>query len=450
MIGNMAVRITADRPNFPLGTLFVRAGSAANIALVGVPVRPGVNVTALALRVENVDGATADYAARAIGGVWVVDVPAAHFATVGSVTGGVSVWATGTGADGETSRTWCVGVGDLEVLSADADAPAPAPGQTFWPLRMFDAAPASPTKYNAYIDGAALKIWNGVAWITISGGSGTVDDTVTRTSANPVKSSGIWGAIWGTLTALPAGITSLYDWCKSFFVHVSAIAPKWDGGGTYRVGDVCMEGELPDGSGLLYRCKKAYTATSESDAPSHDTEHWEPVDVTALIAEKQNALSSAQLANIAAVTGKADAADLRYRIAEAGYDQQNDIYTLADRTVNTISTYNQTSLDIGLPDAVTVDGVSYARDFFLDIDNSVNASDLALEFTGLGVDYGFAPLEDDSISEMMTIGAGGRVRLYFTETSYFATGASLPIPVIQVARVTLGDFVTSTTTQGGN
>ena len=310
MIGNMAVRITADRPNFPLGTLFVRAGSAANIALVGVPVRPGVNVTALALRVENVDGATADYAARAIGGVWVVDVPASHFATVGSVTGGVSVWATGTGADGETSRTWCVGVGDLEVLSADADAPAPAPGQTFWPLRMFDAAPSSPTKYNAYLDGGALKIWNGVAWITISGGSGTVDDTVTRTSANPVKSSGIWGAIWGALTALPTGFTALYDWCKSFFVHVSAIAPKWDAGGTYRVGDVCMEGELPDGSGLLYRCKKAYTATSESDAPSHDTEHWEPIDVTTLIASKQDALSAAQMANIAAVPGKADAADL--------------------------------------------------------------------------------------------------------------------------------------------
>lgn len=29
MIGQMAVRVTADRANFPLGTLFVRAGSAA-------------------------------------------------------------------------------------------------------------------------------------------------------------------------------------------------------------------------------------------------------------------------------------------------------------------------------------------------------------------------------------------------------------------------------------
>ncbi|MBO7689035.1 MAG: hypothetical protein J6V72_21835 [Kiritimatiellae bacterium] len=213
MIGQMAVRVTADRANFPLGTLFIRAGSAANVAILGIPVRAGVDVEAVTLRVENVDGATADFAARAFGGVWVVDLPASHLATVGGVTGGVSVWATGTGADGETARTWCVGVGDLEVLTADADAPAPAPGQTFWPLRMFDAAPATPTKYNAYLDGGALKIWNGTAWVSISGGSIDVDDEVTRTSANAVKSSGIWGAIWGALTALPTGVASLYDWC---------------------------------------------------------------------------------------------------------------------------------------------------------------------------------------------------------------------------------------------
>lgn len=41
----------------------------------------------------------------------------------------------------------------------------------------------------------------------------TFDDAVTRTSARAVKSSGIWGAIWGALAALPTGVASLYDWC---------------------------------------------------------------------------------------------------------------------------------------------------------------------------------------------------------------------------------------------
>lgn len=38
------------------------------------------------------------------------------------------------------------------------------------------------------------------------------DNTVTRTSENGVKSSGIWSAIWGALSALPTGFSSLYDW----------------------------------------------------------------------------------------------------------------------------------------------------------------------------------------------------------------------------------------------
>lgn len=544
MIGNMAVRVTADRPNFPLGTLFVRAGSAANIALVGVPVRPGVDVTALALRVENVDGATADYAARAIGGVWVVDVPASHFATVGSVTGGVSVWATGTGADGETPRTWCVGVGDLEVLPADADAPAPAPGQTFWPLRMFDAAPTTPTKYNAYIDGAALKIWNGVAWITISGGSGTVDDTVTRTSANPVKSSGIWGAIWGALTALPEGVASLYDWC------VAQLAGKLSTSGeTYTFGESLGGLFVGVGSNDMYEFSPADLGGANTIARRKDLAgKYEKPSGGIPASDLAQAVQTA----LAAIPGKAAAADLRYRIAEAAvrktlpadcfpvtftYDgvsysvnslvkeseasaagdmyikvdetdyflmivespatesetmnafvvaifDAGGVYTTgvpdlqfggvspvedtsptlaniqipADRTVNLITATDETSIDIELPEAVTVDGVRYARDFLLDIDNSANASDLALEFTALGMNYVFIADKDDTIGEMMTIagygtgssGDGERVRLYFTETPLFYEDAEAEKPVIHVARVTLGDFVTSTATQGGN
>ena len=41
----------------------------------------------------------------------------------------------------------------------------------------------------------------------------SLDDAVTPTSSNGVKSSGIWSAIWGVLSALPSGFSSLYDWC---------------------------------------------------------------------------------------------------------------------------------------------------------------------------------------------------------------------------------------------
>ena len=41
----------------------------------------------------------------------------------------------------------------------------------------------------------------------------TFDNAPTYNSQNSVKSGGIWSAIWGALSALPTGFSSLYDWC---------------------------------------------------------------------------------------------------------------------------------------------------------------------------------------------------------------------------------------------
>ena len=302
------------------------------------------------------------------------------------------------------------------------------------------------------------------------------DSAVTRTSANPVKSSGIWSAIWGALTALPTGVASLYEWC------VAQLAGKLNTDGytswsiTYPVSGYellsCNWNRRIGASGgwaveLLNVSsgeKETFTVSgaktiTEIVVPSEDPMH----PLFSLVREKMCKTKTSELTNdgdgdspfatvsqIPDISGKADAADLRYRIAEAEYSASVGTaggYILADRAVNLITATDETSIDIELPEAVTVDGVRRARDFLLDVDNFANASDLALEFTGLGVDYAFVPPEDDSISEMMTIGSGDRVRLYFTETPYHATGS---LPVINVACVTLGDFVTSTATQGGN
>ena len=72
------------------------------------------------------------------------------------------------------------------------------------------------------------------------------DNTVTRTSANGVKSSGIWSAIWGALSALPTGFTSLYDWC------VSQLAGKFDkSGGT-------VAGSNDDQMGIVFGRENGY------------------------------------------------------------------------------------------------------------------------------------------------------------------------------------------------
>ena len=309
-----------------------------------------------------------------------------------------------------------------------------------------------------------------------------VDDAVTRTSANPVKSSGIWSAIWGALTALPSGFSSLYDWV------VAQLAGKLntDGYTSWRISYPVsgyellscrwnrrgFEGEwvvellnVASGEKETFNVPGAKTIT-EIVGPSEDPMH----PLFRLVREKMCKTKTSELTNdgdgdspfatvsqIPDISGKADAADLRYRIAEAEYSASVGTaggYIVADRTVNLIAATDETSIDIELPAAVTVGAVRYARDFLLDVDNSANASDLALEFTALGVNYGFVTDADDDIGEMMTIvgygtgssGDGARVRLYFTECA--VEGASGQV-LFHVARVTLSADIDSTT-QGGN
>lgn len=480
MIGQMAVRVTADRANFPLGALFVRRGSAANVALVGVPVRAGVDVESVTVRVTNVDGASADFAARQYGAVWVVDIPASHLATVGNVPGGVAVYATGTGADGETARTWNIGVGDLDVLPADADAPAPTPGQTFWPLRMFDAAPTAPTKYNAYIDGGELKIWNGTAWIAISGGGETpiAPSTDPAAQGKPADAKATGDALAGKLAKTAAGY-AIEETLDGLTITLSG-----DGGGEKRY-DLTKQGndsnytlvrlaELDgkaDAADLRYRIAEAGYATTGARLPDEASIWYNGVDVTddgtlSWNSETDTWVFGTDEGLVAwdeegSFEGGAYEESVVLKVNGSTVDSFNLLVprSLADRTENLIMATDETSIDIELPAPVEEPtDVRRARDFFLDIDNSVNANDIALEFTGLGQSYAFVAAGGDSVGEIMTIagygtgsqGDGEIVRIYFTETPHLAVAGSLP--VIQVARVTLGDFVTSTTpaSQGGN
>lgn len=68
----------------------------------------------------------------------------------------------------------------------------------------------------------------------------TFDNAPTTGSNNPVKSGGIWSALWGVLAALPTGFTSLYDWC------VSQLAGKLSTSGGIVTGDIRMENGLLD------------------------------------------------------------------------------------------------------------------------------------------------------------------------------------------------------------
>ncbi len=159
MIGSLNLTATARNPKARRETLRVRAGSAATVALNGVPAGSGVEIASVAVRVVNPAGQAIDVAAVR-GGAWAFDVPASHLAAPGTVEDGVLVYATGTGVSGE--RTWFVGAADLEVCPADGAVPSP--GAVYCTLRLHEATPSAPARGDCYVSGGMLYLYDGAAW----------------------------------------------------------------------------------------------------------------------------------------------------------------------------------------------------------------------------------------------------------------------------------------------
>ena len=505
MIGVKNLHTTAGRPNFPLGALYVRAGSAANVALLDVPARAGVSVTAVWMRVTNCDGESDDFAAVQTGTLWVVDVPAAHFATPGEVPEGVEVWASGTGADGDP-HTWSIGVGDLCVL--DGDSGASVPGVAWTAIKLRETAPTNPAYGDAMISSGAFYVWDGTQWVGGGGGGGIVDDNVTRTSSNAVKSSGIWSAIWGALTALPTGFTALYDWVVDqldgklstsggtmtgditmnrgnavVFGHTNGPAVYTNDGVTLRadtrglIGAVALLSDIPTVPTASTDTPLADGTASAGRAVTYARgDHVHPTDTTrqakitasgilqgdgngGVSAATIDATPTASSANpvqsggvytaLANLSGDIEevADSLPYDIVEADYNSVTGIYGLQDRAVQFITVASASAavtLAVALP---APSGEGKARDFFLDIDNSANATYAAtLEFEGLNTDFVLACDENDDVATLTEIAAGERVRLYFTGTALTSGTGSSAKPVIQIARITLGAYYTGATT----
>ena len=466
MIGRKNLHVTAERPNFPLGALDVRAGSAANVALFDVPVRAGVSVTAVWMRVTNCDGVTDDFAAVQTGTLWVVDVPAAHFSTPGDVPNGVEVWASGTGADGEP-HTWSIGVGDLCVR--DGDSGAPVPGVAWTAIKLRETAPTNPAYGDAKIEGGALYVWDGTRWVGGGGGGGgIVDDTVTRTSSNAVKSSGIWAAIWGALTALPTGFTALYDWV------VSQLAGKADKSEmsvtsandtaiiTLKAGTsatvITQHQPLPAAVAPSTSAAQGAYADARDTGMALATRAFAS-DLTALAQTVAGKLDSA--GDTRSVTaedsggtetydfvgsGEVGSANAIARIKDLPYVNIGEaeemlvgVYAISSRGVQRhTATSGETSATFGFADTP---GTGKIADALLDIDNSGNTSALGMEFSGLGTTFMLVPPDGDDLAEMTSVDGGKQARFYFTETALVSNN----LPVISVQRITLGAVATSIT-----
>ena len=210
MIRPIDIRLNAAHPELPPPEAVTYTGSPSTVFIRGVPGNCGRwAITAVSVAATFPDGSTTTRAAvQSANGVWVATLPAT--ATSGRTENGFRIMMDAIDENGEAATGYIVAVTDFAVASLDV-TPAPQPGETSWQMLYFDAVPSVLRKGDvAKIDGV-LKFYNGEAWEAFATPP-TLDDAVTRTSANGVKSSGIWSAIWGALSALPTGFSSLYDW----------------------------------------------------------------------------------------------------------------------------------------------------------------------------------------------------------------------------------------------
>lgn len=169
------------------------------------------------------------------------------------------------------------------------------------------------------------------------------------------------------------------------FAVAESLAPAFVAGNAYEVGDLCtsFDNDEHHKGTWLYKCILA-TDGSQPTWPETDPTHWALATVEDLLAAlrtalagKQDALSAAQLANIAAVPNKADASALRYDLAsetEITTASQETVEgetvnygeaTLADRTGNRVSiTATLDELRVTFPPAVS----GKLRDFGLRVE----------------------------------------------------------------------------------
>lgn len=485
MIRTFDICINAAHPEVKLYEAATFIGSPSTAFVRGVPPAMGEwKITAVRLAAAWPDGSIENVTATQTGdGVWTATLQGTD--TSGRAENGLQILADGVDETGTAVTGYVLGIADLAVYTRDATIDVD--GQS-WYVRLFDSAPTPPHKGDAYISSGYLLIYDGAQWITIGGGGGggIVDDTVTRTSTNAVKSSGIWSAIWGTLTALPTGFSALYDWVVDqltgkldteassyeFLQRPNGLTVDANGeeyefsrngvtpsdSTVARMSDIPAIPTVPSASTSTPLADG--TASAGSSAAYARGDHRHPTDNTRAAASDLTALAQTVAGKLSAAgatrsvtaedsggtetykfagTGETTDANAVVRVSGLPYVNVGEaaqmlagVYGVLSRGVQRhTATSGETSATFGFADTP---GTGKIADALLDIDNSGNTSTLGMEFSGLGTTFTLVAPDGDDLAEMTSVDGGKQARFYFTETALVSNN----LPVISLQRITLG------------
>ena len=183
MIRPININLNAAHPELPLVEATTFTGAPSSVFIRGVPKAVGNwSITAVSVAVTYPDNTTTARAAvESAEGVWVATIPGT--ATSGRTAAGFKIMADGIDENGAAVTGYVLGFADFSVLSF---TPVPAPGGTFYFLRYFDQAPATPKEGDVAVVDGLLKMYNGTAWVGFGDGPGfSTDDPQMDGSASP-------------------------------------------------------------------------------------------------------------------------------------------------------------------------------------------------------------------------------------------------------------------------
>ena len=217
------------------------------------------------------------------------------------------------------------------------------------------------------------------------GGVMTVDQSVTKDSQNPVSGGGVWSAIWGALSALPTGFTSLYDWCVAQLADV-----------VHKTGEETIAGlkifssgitlvdsagiDVYNGGRVIVRTTSGAVATFNHDGINHSTddmfsyEHYDWPAASGTLALTADNPTAGNLAALDANGNPVDsgwAVEALARYAHVTKTVDNGAATLDDLAINAVGLPSGTaSATLTLPAAVP----GRVRDFIVRLTLAAAAS----------------------------------------------------------------------------
>ena len=165
MICTIDVRCNAANPNLPIKQFVSFKDSPSSIRVLDVPKKIGKwNITSVFVQVKYPDDTTVSKECVRNGNVWVGTVDGTS--TTGISKNGFSIIANGLDENGELVEAYVLGVGDVLIMEFDGTI---SPNEKSWSIHFYDSKPDNPKTGDAYLDGIALMIYDGNAWIKVGG-----------------------------------------------------------------------------------------------------------------------------------------------------------------------------------------------------------------------------------------------------------------------------------------